>query len=72
MTGSLSVATTAVSSAKVAVVDSGEVGKSAVCSRYNNGPRTLPWGIPSLTGENFCTRFQPLRGSVCYANRILG
>jgi hypothetical protein len=30
---------TAVSSAKVAVVDSGEVGRSAVYSRYNNGPR---------------------------------
>jgi hypothetical protein len=36
-------ATTAVSSAKVAVVDSGEAGKSAVYSRYN-GLRTLPWG----------------------------
>jgi hypothetical protein len=43
MAGSLSVATTAVSSAKVAVVDSGEVGRSAVYSRYND-PRTLPWG----------------------------
>jgi hypothetical protein len=43
MAESLSLATTAVSSAKVAVVDSGEVGTSAVCSRYNNGPRTLPW-----------------------------
>jgi hypothetical protein len=36
MAGSLSV-TTAVSSAKVAVVDSGEVGRSAVYRRYNNG-----------------------------------
>jgi hypothetical protein len=35
-------ASTAVSTAKVAVVDSGEVGRSAVFSRYNNGPRTLP------------------------------
>jgi hypothetical protein len=42
MAGSLSMATTAVSSAKVAVVDYGEVGRSAVYSRYNNGPRTLP------------------------------
>jgi hypothetical protein len=33
---------TAVSSAKVAVVDSGELGRSTVYSRYNNGPRTLP------------------------------
>jgi hypothetical protein len=43
MAGSLSVATTAVSSAKVAVADSGEVGRSAVYSRYNSSPRTLPW-----------------------------
>jgi hypothetical protein len=43
MAGSLSVATTAASSAKFAVVDSGEVGKSAVYSRYNNGPGALPW-----------------------------
>jgi hypothetical protein len=42
MAGSLSVASTAVSSAKVVVVDSGEVGRSAVYSRYNKGPRT-PW-----------------------------
>jgi hypothetical protein len=41
MAGSLSVATTAVSLAKVAVVDSGEVGRSAVYKyiRCNNGPR---------------------------------
>jgi hypothetical protein len=43
MAGSLSMVTTAVSLAQVAVVDSGEVGRSAVYSRYNNGPRTLPW-----------------------------
>jgi hypothetical protein len=36
------VASTAVSSAKVTMVDSGEVGRPAVYSRYNNGPRTLP------------------------------
>jgi hypothetical protein len=30
------------------VVDSGEVGRSAVYSRYNNGPRSTP----SLTGES--------------------
>jgi hypothetical protein len=52
MAGSLSMATTAVSSAKVAVVDSGEVGRSAVYSRYNNGPRTLPWGTPALTDDS--------------------
>jgi hypothetical protein len=36
------VAGTAVSSAKVAVVDSGEICKPAVSNRYNSGPRTLP------------------------------
>jgi hypothetical protein len=41
MAGSLSMATTGVSSAKVAMVDSGAVGRSAVYSRYNNDPRTL-------------------------------
>jgi hypothetical protein len=35
----------------VVVVDSGEVGRSDMYSRYNNGPRTLPWGTPTLTGE---------------------
>jgi hypothetical protein len=41
--------TTAVSSAKVAVIDSGKVGRSAVYSRYNNGPRTLRCGTSGLT-----------------------
>jgi hypothetical protein len=45
-------ATTAVSSAKVAVVDPGEVGRSAVYSRYNNCPRTLPWGTPAFTDDS--------------------
>jgi hypothetical protein len=40
--GSLSVASTAVSSAKFALVDSGEVDRSEVYSKYNSGPRTLP------------------------------
>jgi hypothetical protein len=52
MAGSLLVAGAAVSSAKIAVVDSGEVGRSAVYSRYNNGPRTLPWGTPALTDDS--------------------
>jgi hypothetical protein len=52
MAGSLSIARNAVSSTKVAVVDSGEVGKSVVYSRYNNGPRTLPWGMPALVGKS--------------------
>jgi hypothetical protein len=47
MARSLSMATTAVSLAKFALIDSGEVGRSAVYSRYNNGPRTLPWGTPA-------------------------
>jgi hypothetical protein len=38
-------ATTAVSLAKVVVVDSGEVGRSTVYSMYNNSPRTLPWRV---------------------------
>jgi hypothetical protein len=49
MAGSLSVDSTAVSSAKVAVVDSGEVGRSAVYSRYNTDPGTLTWHTPALT-----------------------
>jgi hypothetical protein len=52
MAGSLSMATTAVPSAKIAVVDSGEVGRSAVYSRYNNGPRILSWGKPALTEDS--------------------
>jgi hypothetical protein len=34
------------------VVDSGEVGRSAVYSRYNNSPRTLPWDTPALTDDS--------------------
>jgi hypothetical protein len=50
--GSLSVATTEVSSAKVAVIDSGEVDRSVVYSKYNNGPRIPPWGTPTLTEDS--------------------
>jgi hypothetical protein len=46
MAGSLALATTAVSSAKVGMVEVSEVGRSAVYCRYNNGPMTLPWGMP--------------------------
>jgi hypothetical protein len=49
MTGSLSVATTAVLSAKVPEVDCDEAGRYAEYSRFNNGPRTLAWGTLSLT-----------------------
>jgi hypothetical protein len=47
MAGSLSEARVATSSAKVAMVVAGEVGRSAVYTRYKNGPRTLPWGTPA-------------------------
>jgi hypothetical protein len=40
--GPLSVATIAVLSAKVAVKELGKIGRSAVCSRYSKGSRTLP------------------------------
>jgi hypothetical protein len=50
--GSLSVATTAVSSLDVAAVDSVEVGRSAAYSRCNSGPKTLPWGTRAYTGES--------------------
>jgi hypothetical protein len=44
------VAMTAVSSAKEAVMESGEVSRSAVYRRYSKGPRTLPWVTPALKG----------------------
>jgi hypothetical protein len=54
MAGSLSMASTPVSLAKVAVVDSGEVGRSAVYSRYNHGPRILPeTGYTELSSVNY-------------------
>jgi hypothetical protein len=56
MAGTLSVASTAVLSAKVVVVYSGKVGRFAVYSRYNNIPRALPWGESALTEENSAYR----------------
>jgi hypothetical protein len=55
----LSKVNTAASAANFAVVDSVEVGRSAVHIRYNSGPRTLTWGTPALTEENsvFCSNF---------------
>jgi hypothetical protein len=41
---------TILSSAKVAVIESGEVRRSAVYRRYRKRWRTLPWGTPALTG----------------------
>jgi hypothetical protein len=45
------VARTAVSSANVAMVVVGEVGRSAVYMRHSNGPRTLPWGTSAWIGD---------------------
>jgi hypothetical protein len=53
MAGSESVTKTAVSLAKIAVVVSGEVGRSAVYRRYRRGPRTLPWGTPTFTAGGY-------------------
>jgi hypothetical protein len=50
MAGSLSIASTAVLLVKFPVVDSSEVGRSEVYSRYNNGLKTLPWSTPALNG----------------------
>jgi hypothetical protein len=44
------VAMTTVSSAKVVVMESGEVDRSAVYRMYSKGPRTLLSGTPALTG----------------------
>jgi hypothetical protein len=52
MAGSLSVASTAVLSAEVTVVESAEVGSSTVYIRYNNGPRTLPLGTTAMVEES--------------------
>jgi hypothetical protein len=60
MAGSVSLAATAVSSARVALIDSGEVGRSAVYSRYNNGPRTLSLCTSTLTDESSVYSFLSL------------
>jgi hypothetical protein len=72
MAGTLSVASAAVLQAEVAVVYSGEVGRSAVYSRYNNGPRALPWDTPALAGEDSAYSVSASKRIVCYANRVLG
>jgi hypothetical protein len=69
MAGSLSVATTAISSANVAVVDSGEVGRSVVYAMYNNGPRKLTtfryvrvdWGKFHVLSFNLCEELSPMQ-----------
>jgi hypothetical protein len=45
-------ASIAVSSAHVAAVHYGVIGRSAMSSKYNNGPRPFPWRTPALTGES--------------------
>jgi hypothetical protein len=65
------VTTTAVSSAKFAVVDFGEGGRYAVYSRYTTGPRTLPPSTPQLTEDSSEYSVSTFT-SVCYANTILG
>jgi hypothetical protein len=57
MIGSLPVFITAVSSTEVNVVDSGEIGRSAVYRSYISGPRTLHWFTPALTGERSVKSF---------------
>jgi hypothetical protein len=47
--GPLSVASTLITSAKVALVESGLVGRSASYSSYNNGTMTPSLGTPTLT-----------------------
>jgi hypothetical protein len=51
--GSLSMADAAILFANVMVVDSVQVGRSALYNRYSSGPRTLPWGTPCLTKESY-------------------
>jgi hypothetical protein len=47
------VTSTAISLTNFALVDSGEVDRSAMYSRYNNGPRTLSWGTSANIVESF-------------------
>jgi hypothetical protein len=69
---SLSVVITAISSAKFAVVDYGDVSMFEVYRRCRSGPRTLTRGTPAFTGRALCVHFYPYQGSICYADRILG
>jgi hypothetical protein len=74
MPESLSVATTKVSSAKVAVINYGEIGRSALYTRYNNGPRTLPRGTSALTEDSsvYSVSTFTYLPTFSYVNRILG
>jgi hypothetical protein len=66
MAGSLSATITAVSSAKVADIVSGEIDRSVVNRRYSNGSRALPWGTPALTGESSVYSFSNLMGKYLF------
>jgi hypothetical protein len=55
--GRITVPTTSVSSAKVAVMEPGEVGRSAVYSKYSKGPRTLPGVRPMSSVLTFTTKW---------------
>jgi hypothetical protein len=46
----------------------GDVGRSAVWSRYKSGRNALPWGTPAV--QNSLT--QHLHGSFGYGGRDLG
>jgi hypothetical protein len=72
MDGSRSLVSHVVSLAKVAMVDYGEVDRYAVYSRYRNDPMTLHWSTPNMTWRVLYTQFRPSRGTVCYANEVLG
>jgi hypothetical protein len=61
MAGSLSVVSTTMLLANVAVVDSGEVGRSAMYSRYNIGPRTSALWYTRIDGEELCAFIFNLR-----------
>jgi hypothetical protein len=57
MAGSLTVASTTALLAKVAVVESAKVGRSAMYRRYNDDPRTLSLHMPAYTGKSFVYSF---------------
>jgi hypothetical protein len=71
MVGSLSMVSSVVSSAKVTMVNSGEVrGLQWIVSIILALGHRL-WICPHWLERVLCTQFQPSQGSVFYANRIL-
>jgi hypothetical protein len=66
-------ATTAVSLTEIAaLVDFGKVGRSAVYSKYNNGPRTLAWGTSAFTDDSSMYSVSTFTRKCLYVIRILG